>query len=219
MQCPCALHSEARQEEKVHIRGTPRANSKIHPSAKRPQSGGPGYHVPRSEFRPTAAFAVRCGDLHWARVGWGVESSGCRVRDLSASVKELDVSIDREESLPVLWSLSGLPATGCERSRKISRLRRDCFNRQGHEGSAKKTPAHPRLRLRTAGNDSDPTRQSGLRNSAASGGRVSFSEYGRACTESSYAVHPPRLPIPLPPYSLASLLSSSRQKPPWGTPT
>jgi hypothetical protein len=50
-----------------------------------------------------------------------------------------------------------------------------------------------------------------LRNSAASGGRVSFKENGRPWVGISSALTPPRLPMPLPAYSRASLLSISRQ--------
>ena len=57
-----------------------------------------------------------------------------------------------------------------------------------------------------------------FRNSAASGGKVSFREYGRPCTGYSSAMTPPEFPMPLPPYSLASLLRISRQNPPEGTP-
>ena len=50
-----------------------------------------------------------------------------------------------------------------------------------------------------------------LKNNAASGGSVSFSENGRPCIGISSAWTPPRLPMPLPAYSRASLLSISRQ--------
>lgn len=50
-----------------------------------------------------------------------------------------------------------------------------------------------------------------LKNNAASGGRVSFSEKGRPCVGIASACTPPRLPMPLPAYSRASLLSISRQ--------
>ena len=50
-----------------------------------------------------------------------------------------------------------------------------------------------------------------LKNRAARGGNVSLSEKGRACMGISSAWTPPRLPMPLPAYSRASLLSISRQ--------
>ena len=50
-----------------------------------------------------------------------------------------------------------------------------------------------------------------LKNRAASGGRVSFREKGRPWVGISSAWTPPMLPMPLPAYSRASLLSISRQ--------
>src|SRR4029077_3836988 len=60
---------------------------------------------------------------------------------------------------------------------------------------------------------------SGLRNTAANGGSVSSIENGRPCCSIGSAITPPPLPIPLPAYSLPSLLSFSFHQPPVGTPT
>src|ERR1700722_17215147 len=73
----------------------------------------------------------------------------------------------------------------------------------------------PRRRLPTARRIAD---YSAFKKRAANGGKVRFSEKGRPWTGTSSAVTPPALPMPLPPYSLASLFRSSRQYPPEGTP-
>jgi hypothetical protein len=52
---------------------------------------------------------------------------------------------------------------------------------------------------------------SGFRKIAPSGGRVSLREKGLPCTFFASAMQPPMFPMPLPPYSLASLLRISRQ--------
>ncbi|MBA7486644.1 hypothetical protein ES707_22205 [subsurface metagenome] len=54
---------------------------------------------------------------------------------------------------------------------------------------------------------------------ALSGGRVSGRDHDRPCARTGSAFTPPRFPTPLPPYSTASLLSTSFQNPPNGTPT
>src|SRR5690242_18140338 len=53
----------------------------------------------------------------------------------------------------------------------------------------------------------------------ASGGSDSVSEYCRPCEGSGAACTPPKLPCPLPPYTVASLFRTSRQKPSLGTPS
>ena len=53
----------------------------------------------------------------------------------------------------------------------------------------------------------------------ASGGSVIVSEWGRPWQGTGAASSRPRLPCPLPPYSVASLLIASTQTPPAGTPT
>src|SRR5665811_1959859 len=58
-----------------------------------------------------------------------------------------------------------------------------------------------------------------LRNTAPRGGKVRFTECGRPWKAKGTAWTPPMLPWPLPPYSTASLLKISCQKPPLGTPT
>src|SRR6185295_3279068 len=56
------------------------------------------------------------------------------------------------------------------------------------------------------------------RNSTPKGGRLSASDCGRPCVGIGAVSTPPGLPTSLPPYSAASLLRSSRQRPGAGTP-
>ena len=58
-----------------------------------------------------------------------------------------------------------------------------------------------------------------LNTTVARGGRARVREYRLPWTETGAASTPPRLPQPLPPYSVASLLKISSQTPPRGTPT
>src|ERR1041385_9017808 len=60
---------------------------------------------------------------------------------------------------------------------------------------------------------------SGLKKRTESGGSVRLIEYGRPCADWGSAWTPPRFPMPLPPYSWASLFRSSRQYPPVSTST
>lgn len=59
----------------------------------------------------------------------------------------------------------------------------------------------------------------GFKKTAASGGSVNCNECSRPWKGPWRASAPPKLPTPLPPYTAASLLSSSFQWPPRGTPT
>src|SRR4030067_1081611 len=58
-----------------------------------------------------------------------------------------------------------------------------------------------------------------LKNTAARGGTVIVRVCGRPWAGTGTASAPPMFPCPLPPYSRASLFSTSRQTPPRGTPT
>ena len=57
-----------------------------------------------------------------------------------------------------------------------------------------------------------------LRRTTANGGRVRLSEKGRPCIGSASVATRPQFPRPLPPYTVASLLSSSIHSPSSGTP-
>ena len=60
---------------------------------------------------------------------------------------------------------------------------------------------------------------SGVSQSTESGGSTIEAEAGRPCQGFGMAWTTPRLPIPLPPYPVASVLSTSRQRPASGSPT
>jgi hypothetical protein len=59
---------------------------------------------------------------------------------------------------------------------------------------------------------------SGVSQSTPSGGTVITADASRPCHGSSTASTPPRLPVPLPPYTIASVLMTSRQRPAAGRP-
>src|SRR5436190_1362075 len=59
---------------------------------------------------------------------------------------------------------------------------------------------------------------SGRRNTAPNGGNVIVTDHLRPCNGIGAASRPPMFPCPLPPYSVASLLRTSRQWPPCGMP-
>src|SRR5580692_4447105 len=60
---------------------------------------------------------------------------------------------------------------------------------------------------------------SGVSQRTPSGGTVIEAEAGRPCQGSGLASMPPRLPTPLPPYTIGSVLITSRQRPAAGRPT
>ncbi len=60
---------------------------------------------------------------------------------------------------------------------------------------------------------------SGVSQSTESGGSTIEAEAGRPCQGFGMAWTTPRLPMPLPPYPVASVLSTSRQRPASGSPT
>jgi hypothetical protein len=61
--------------------------------------------------------------------------------------------------------------------------------------------------------------RSGVSQSTESGGSTIDAEAGRPCQGIGTAWTNPRLPMPLPPYPVASVLSTSRQRPASGSPT
>ena len=60
---------------------------------------------------------------------------------------------------------------------------------------------------------------SGVSQSTDSGGSTIDADAGRPCQGFGMAVTTPRLPMPLPPYPVASVVSTSRQRPASGSPT
>jgi hypothetical protein len=60
---------------------------------------------------------------------------------------------------------------------------------------------------------------SGVSQSTESGGSTIDADAGRPCQGFGMAWTAPRLPMPLPPYPVASVLSTSRQRPASGSPT
>jgi hypothetical protein len=60
---------------------------------------------------------------------------------------------------------------------------------------------------------------SGVSQSTDSGGSTIDADAGRPCQGLGMAWTAPRLPMPLPPYAVASVLSTSRQRPASGSPT
>jgi hypothetical protein len=60
---------------------------------------------------------------------------------------------------------------------------------------------------------------SGVSQSTDSGGSTIVAEAGRPCQGFGMAWTTPRLPMPLPPYPVASVLSTSRQRPASGSPS
>ena len=61
--------------------------------------------------------------------------------------------------------------------------------------------------------------RSGVNHTTDSGGTTIVAEAGRPCHAIGIAWTAPRLPIPLPPYPVASVLSTSSQRPASGSPT
>src|SRR5580658_6191503 len=80
-------------------------------------------------------------------------------------------------------------------------------------------PGDPSVRVPHPRGGRPPLYSPGVSQSTPSGGTAIVAEAGRPCQGSATASMPPRLPTPLPPYTAASVLITSRQRPASGRPT
>src|SRR5208337_1899002 len=112
------------------------------------------------------------------------------------------VRLSRRRRTEQGWILLSPPSWDCSKLLTSS----DCFEKQ--EGTRRRCP-QGRVQMMTPETPGRcrllPVYYSFFRNSAASGGRVSRSEYGRPWVFTGRASTPPALPILAPPYSRASL--------------
>ena len=74
-------------------------------------------------------------------------------------------------------------------------------------------------RVNACGPNGPAAYSSGVSQRTPIGGTVIRADAGRPCQGSGSASTPPRLPTPLPPYTIASVLMTSRQRPAAGRPT